>query len=271
MNTSTNNEKIDKSINIWNKTWPPLLVFTIFLAIWQVVVYCFQITIQILPSPYRILIAGWQDLPQLAFATGITVAEGLTGLVLAIFFGVLIAAGLYLSPKLTLAVQPLLVVSQTIPLIAVAPLLLIWFGFGPSAKVLLVLIYAIFPIIISTLQGLRETPQELIDVAKTWQCSKWWILIHISGKHALSQFFAGLRISATYTFGSAALAEFVGAKYGLGIYILSAQSSFRTDLVFVGAFSLALATLVLFGTVILLEKFFLRHTVSKNYEGGYLR
>lgn len=271
MNTDIFPDRTGRTGIILSKTWPPLLVFAIFILFWQTLVWWFQITIQILPSPLRILTAAWADLPQLAFATCITVAEGLAGLILAVILGVIIAAGLYLNPRLALSVQPLLVISQTIPLVAIAPLLLIWFGFGPFAKVLLVLVYALFPIIISTLQGLRETPQELIDVAKTWQCSRRWILFHISGRHALSQFFAGLRIAATYTFGSAALAEFVGAKYGLGIYILSAQSSFRTDLVFVGAFSLALSTLILFGTVILGEKICLRHTLNANPEEGYLK
>lgn len=233
---------------------PPTLVIATGFLLWELCVRAFNLRIQVLPSPLVVLHSGWADRAVLGWATLTTVAEGLAGTVCAIFAALLVAYALHLSPALSRAFSPLLVVSQTIPLVAVAPLLVIWFGFGPGAKVLLVAVYGFFPIAIAFLQGLRDVPPELVDVARTWGRSRTWILWRIESAHASPQFFAGLRITSAYTFATAAMAEFVGAKYGLGVYLLSAQASYRTDLVFAGAFVLCVSTLLFFGFVLLLQR-----------------
>lgn len=248
---------------------PPLLVICLLVTVWQIVVTNFNIRVQVLPSPIRIIQAGWQDFDNLYKASLITAQEGLLGAIIAAILGLFFSLAIFYYTPLARAFEPLLVVSQTIPLIAIAPLLVIWIGFGATPKVLLVVIYAIFPIIIATLEGLRSTPQELVDVALTWGKSKRWVLAHVQMRYALPNFFAGLRISTAYVFSTAALGEFVGAENGLGIYLLSAGASFRTDLVFVGATALAVMTLVFFGLVALISYLltpYLHHNKQVNNE-----
>ncbi|MDO5746041.1 MAG: ABC transporter permease [Actinomycetaceae bacterium] len=238
---------------------PPVLSAIFLLIVWETSVKLLQISEHVLPAPSAIWHAALEDRQQLGIATFITIKEGGSGLLLAVVVGIVVAAILYAAPSFNQAVHPLLIITQTIPLIAVAPLMIIWFGFGIGAKILVVALYGFFPITIATMQGLRETPIDLVNVARTWGCSPLWIGLHIRGRYLLPYFFSGLRIAATYTFGTAAVAEFVGARNGLGIYILSAQSSFRTDLVFVGAFTLAIITLILFGAVVGLQQYVNRY------------
>ena len=139
--------------------------------------------------------------------------------------------------------MPLLVISQTIPVVAIAPLLIIWFGFGMTSKILLVALFGVFPIIVAFTKGLAAPSRDQIDVARSLGASPAWIFSHLRMPAALGDFITGLRIAVTYGPATAATAEFVGAENGLGIYLLTAQGSFRTELVFFGAGILTLMTL----------------------------
>ena len=216
------------------------------LVAWELVVRLAHVRLQILPAPSVIVRSGMADLPDLLAATKVTAAEVALGLGVAIAVGVLGAYLLWLLPRFGRAASPLLVMSQTVPMIAIAPLMVIWFGFDATAKVLLVALFGFFPIIIALSRGLSAPNQEQVDVAATLGASKWWILLHLRTPAAARQLMSGLRIAVTYAPATAATAEFVGARQGLGIYLLSAQASFHTDLVFVGAFALTVMTLLLY-------------------------
>ncbi|QWW20726.1 ATP-binding cassette domain-containing protein [Schaalia sp. 19OD2882] len=183
-----------------------------------------------------------------------TVVEGVSGLLLGIAVGALLALALHLCPSLGAGVHPLLVVSQAVPLIAVAPLMVIWFGFGVSSKILVVAVFSAFPVVLPFLRGLDLVPRSHVEVVRALGAGRAWVLAQVRLPWACERFFSGVRISATYALATAATAEFMGARDGLGIYILSAQSSFRTDLVFVGAAALTLLTVVLVGVVVLVEE-----------------
>lgn len=235
---------------------PPVGLVVGLLVVWEAVVRMCELRVQTLPAPSRIVRAGLADWPNVLAAARVTAAETLLGMVLAIVVGVSGAYLLWLLPSLSRAATPLLVVSQTVPMIAMAPLLIIWFGFDPVAKVLLVGLFGFFPIIVALGRGLALPTGDQLDVATTLGASRWWILLHVRTPAAARQFMSGLRIAVTYAPATAATAEFVGARQGLGIYLLSAQSSFRTDLVFVGAFVLTMMTLVAYLVVALADWFF---------------
>lgn len=220
---------------------------------WQIVVMVTGVRPRILPSPARIATAAMADLPKLGRAAGITATESIAGLVLGTLVGVLVAYCLFAWSAVERAVYPLLVLSQAVPLIAIAPLVIIWFGFEMGSKVLVVTLYAVFPIAVALLRGLKEVPGSQISAMRTLGAGDAWILLRVRTPHAATHFFSGLRIAATYAPATAATAEFLGARAGLGVYLLSAQASFRTDLVFAAAAVLTLLTLVLFGLVAAVE------------------
>lgn len=232
---------------------PPALLVAGLLVVWELFAQLLRLRVQLLPAPSRIVRAGLADLPNLLAAAKVTASETLLGMTLAIVMGVSGAYLLWLLTGLARAATPLLVISQTVPMIAMAPLLIVWFGFDPVAKVLLVGLFGFFPIIVALGRGLSMPSGDQLDVATTLGASRWWILLHVRTPAAARQFMSGLRIAVTYAPATAATAEFVGARQGLGIYLLSAQSSFRTDLVFVGAFALTMMTLLLYLLVALAE------------------
>ena len=223
------------------------------LALWEAICRLGQVNPKLLPAPSVIFRAGIEDWPAASLATQVTLIEVLAGTSLAIICGVVISFLLWSAKTFGKAVMPLLVISQTIPMVAIAPLLIIWFGFGATSKILLVALFGIFPIIVAFSKGLTAPSRDQIDVARSLGASPAWIFSHLRMPAALGDFMTGLRIAVTYGPATAATAEFVGAENGLGIYLLTAQGSFRTELVFFGAGILTLMTLAAYLLVELAE------------------
>ena len=224
------------------------------LALWEAICRLGQVNPKLLPAPSVIFRAGIEDWPAASLATQVTLLEVLAGTSLAIICGVVISFLLWSAKTFGKAVMPLLVISQTIPIVAIAPLLIIWFGFGATSKILLVALFGIFPIIVAFSKGLTAPSRDQIDVARSLGASPTWIFIHLRMPAAMGDFMTGLRIAVTYGPATAATAEFVGAENGLGIYLLTAQGSFRTELVFFGAGILTLMTLAAYLLVELAER-----------------
>lgn len=224
------------------------------LALWEAICRLGQVNPKLLPAPSVIFRAGIEDWPAASLATQVTLIEVLAGTSLAITCGVVISFLLWSAKTFGKAVMPLLVISQTIPIVAIAPLLIIWFGFGATSKILLVALFGIFPIIVAFSKGLTAPSRDQIDVARSLGASPAWIFSHLRMPASLGDFMTGLRIAVTYGPATAATAEFVGAENGLGIYLLTAQGSFRTELVFFGAGILTLMTLAAYLLVELAER-----------------
>lgn len=238
---------------------PPLGLIALTLLLWELIVKLVEVPLRILPAPSRIVSAAIADLPNLLHATAVTAGETIAGFLLAVGSAVAISVLLWLFPLLYRAANPLLIISQTIPIIAIAPLMVIWFGFDASSKVLLVALFAFFPITVSLQRGLQSVTQEQVDVATSLGASRFWILTRLRSRAALPSFITGIRIAVTYAPATAATAEFVGARRGVGIYLLSAQASYRTDLVFAGAIMLTLLTLTLWLIVSGIDRLVMRH------------
>ena len=151
--------------------------------------------------------------------------------------------------------MPLLVASQTVPLVALAPLMILWFGFGLLPKVLLVILVTFFPILVSLLSGYGQVPQAYLDLLTSMRAGRLAIFRRRRRcPAARASFFAGLRISATYAIVATIFAEYAGARQGLGIYILTAKNSFRADLVLAAVIVSAGLTLLLLGALRLIER-----------------
>jgi NitT/TauT family transport system permease protein len=236
--------------------WVVLLSLLAGLVLWQGLVAWWHLPAFMLPGPSQVwarLLTALGD-GSLLRHTWITLVEVLLGLIL----GVTLATGLgYLIAKSPLAerfLAPYLVASQAIPIVAIAPLLVRWFGPGMSSKVLICGLIVFFPVLVNTVVGLRAVPENLRDLMRSLQASRLLMLRYLEVPAALPVFLGGLRIGATLSVIGAVVGEFVGADRGLGFLINVGKGQYDTALVFVATFTLVAMALALYGAVVLLEK-----------------
>ena len=233
---------------------PAALLIISLLIIWQIYARSGLIAISTLPAPVDIWKTLINNRSVIWGHTLQTMAETVIGLLIAICLGAACGVIIFLSSKLRKALYPLLVVSQTVPLIALAPLLLIWFGFDLLPKVIIVVLYCFYPICIAVETGLESTDNQLIDLMKSLKASRWQTLRYVQLPSALPTFFSGLKISTTYAITGAIVGEYVGAYKGLGIYMETAAHSDAIDVVFAAIFVIVSLSLLMLCAVILIEK-----------------
>src|SRR5437588_12969967 len=224
------------------------------LAIWELYVRTGQISASVLPTPTAIVQALIDNWDVISVHTLQTLLETVLGIAAATLLGLLLAVMLDISQWVRRAVYPLLVTSQTIPIIALAPLLLIWLGYDIRPKLIVVTLYCFFPIAVACADGLAGAEPELIKLLRSMRASRWQILWLVRLPGALPAFFSGLRIAATYSVTGAIVGEFVGAEKGLGIYVQREANSFATVEVFAAILVTAALSLLLFGLVSLIER-----------------
>ncbi|MBO6071504.1 MAG: ABC transporter permease [Aeriscardovia sp.] len=215
------------------RIWIGIGTFAILIAIWQICVCAGKISPRVLSSPWQIcvcLVEYWPSV--LSSATLITGLEGFLGFLASIPLGLALGIGLYSSKTVQSSLYPLIVVAQMLPLITIAPLFIIWFGFSPAGKGVMVAVFSVFPIAVQTFRGLNKVPEEYVDVAKSCGAGRFWILLHVKLRLAAPQIFGGMKIATAYVFATAATAEYLGARNGLGIVLQSAFESFQTPLIF---------------------------------------
>lgn len=220
----------------WARTlvhWlPVILIPAAVIGGWELYCRASGIDPTVLPAPSRIAEKTWEARDVAATHAWQTIKETLIGFGASIVVAVTVALLMDQIAVVRRGLYPLLVGSQTIPIIAIAPLMIIWFGFGLLPKVLVVILVTFFPIVVALLDGLASTEREAMNLLKTMGASRWQMLRHLRIPTSLPFFFTGMRISATYAVVAAIFAEYVGAYEGLGIWMQVSNSSFRTDLVF---------------------------------------
>jgi ABC-type nitrate/sulfonate/bicarbonate transport system permease component len=232
---------------------PPSLLIVMLLAVWEAAVRYSGISPRTVPAPSAIVSATVETWPGLMEASAVTAYEGILGFTAAVILGVGIGMAMYVWKGVRASVYPLLAGAQTIPLITIAPLFIIWFGFEPAGKVVITAVFAIFPIAVQTFRGLSAVPRFFSDVALTCGATRSWTLWHVTLRVAAPQIFTGLRVSAAYVFATAATAEYLGARNGLGIWLQAAFNSFRTPLIFSATLVIVVLTGLLLGLISLVE------------------
>jgi len=243
----------------WTQQYlPPVGLIVALLFLWQGVGMVWSVPMWLLPSPLQIAQAGVAARLIMAPHVSQTLLETGAGLALALMVGLLFAVIVDVSAPLRRAFYPLLVVSQTIPIVALAPLLVIWFGYGILPKVLVVGLVCFFPIVIGTADGLRSADPDLIALMRTMGATRSQIFLKVRVPGALPSFFSSLKIAVTYSVVGAIIGEWVGASRGLGVFMLRASNSFRTDWVFAAIAVTALLSVILFVIVTGLERLMLR-------------
>lgn len=233
---------------------PPAVLIALFLAVWQCATWLWRIEAYLLPSPWRIVQAGVQARGLLSDHIQQTLRETLLGFAVALVSGLLLALAIDLSSFLRRALYPLLVVTQTVPIMAIAPLLVIWLGYTIWPKIIVVALVCFFPIVVTTADGLRSADPELLALLQAMGASRKQVFLKIRVPGALPSFFSGVKIAITYSVIGAIIGEWVGASKGLGVFMLRASNSFRTDWVFVAIAISSLLSILLFLAVAVLER-----------------
>jgi NitT/TauT family transport system permease protein len=231
----------------------PGMFFLALLVVWQVACSVFRIPPFLLPSPLSVLQKIAQIPDRLLLHLLVTLHEVLLGFAIATVGGVALAIATTNSRFLTRTLYPLLVVSQTVPTIAIAPVLVIWFGPGDVARLIVVFLIAFFPIFVNTAAGLVRVDEELLDLVRGLKASRWKILIKLRLPNALPHLFTGMRISIALSVIGAVVSEFVAATQGLGYLVFTGATNIDTNLVFAAVVLLAVMGIVLFQLVRLVQ------------------
>jgi len=237
------------------RLWLILISLLLGLLAWQALVALRHYPSFILPAPLAVgkrFIQAIED-GSLPAHTAVTLLEVLSGLVLGV--GVATVLGYLLARSLPLErfLSPYIVASQAIPIVAIAPLLVIWFGPGMFSKVLICALIVFFPVLINTVVGVRSVPSDLRDLLRSLRATRWQTLRLLEAPAALPVFLGGLRVGATLAVIGAVVGEFVGAKSGLGFLVNVGRGLYDTALVFVAVFTLVALALALYGLVAWLE------------------
>ncbi|MFD5600015.1 ABC transporter permease [Leucobacter sp. NPDC058333] len=252
----------------------PAVAFLLLLAAWQAVSSSGLVPSDMLPPPSRIVSAGFAERDALVRNTIPTLLATIAGFAFSVTLAAVTAALLDFSRVLRSALLPLLIVSQTLPLIALAPLVVLWFGFGLLPKILLVAFVTYFPMVVGLLRGFAAADPEAEHLLTSMGASRAVVFRLVRLPAATPSFFSALRISITYAVVGAIFAEYAGAVAGLGVYMQSAKNVFRTDLVLAAVFVSTALTLCLFGLVVLIERFaapWLRIEQGRAGDGGFAR
>lgn len=227
----------------------PVLFFIGLLAVWEIALRIFQVPSYILPMPSQILSRMADSPARMARHLLATLREVIFGFGFALIGGVFLAVLVAHSRFLARTLYPLLVISQTIPTVAIAPVLVIWFGPGDVARFIVVFLVAFFPIFVNTTAGLLRVNEDLVDLVRGLNASRWKVFTKIRLPNALPYLFTGMRVSIALAVIGAVVAEFVAANEGLGYVVFSAATNMDTQLVFAAVVLLATMGIILFQLV----------------------
>lgn len=240
------------------KSWRPAVAMVIFIAIWEFSTRVFQIETWVLPAPSVIILEMREALPAFFPHMVSTMKLVMIGFSLGTTIGLGVATLLHHSNRLRKTIYPFLILSQNIPIIVLAPLLLIWFGLGDTPKIIIIAMTSFFPIAVATLSGLGQTDRELLHYMKMMGASKRQLFMKLEFPHALPSIFSGIKISATYSILTGVVAEWLGAQKGIGVFMTLASSSYRTPRVFVAIIFTMMLSLSFFALVLLMERLIIK-------------
>lgn len=244
---------IKKLQNIINKSIP-IITILLILGVWQVLSTFELVPKYLLPSPIQVVIAFVKDFPLLMEHSKVTLIEAFLGLGGGITLGFVIAVLMDHFQVIYKACYPIVIISQTVPTVAIAPLLVLWLGYGVTPKVVLIVIATFFPITIGLLEGFRSVDKDTVNLLRAMGASRVQIFAHVKLKSSMGQFFSSLRISVSYAVVGAVISEWLGGFEGLGVYMTRVRKSYSFDKMFAVIFLISILSLLLMYLVDRLKK-----------------
>lgn len=239
--------------SITNKT-APIISLVVIGAIWLLVSEGGLIPSYMLPSPVEVVKAFFTDLPLLMSHLSVTLQEAVYGLLIGTGLGFLIAVLMDRFSFLRKALYPILVITQTVPTIAIAPLLVLWMGFSMAPKITLVVLTTFFPIAVSLLDGFQSADRDEINLLRSMGANRLQIFRHVKLPAATEQFFSGLKVSASYSVVGAVISEWLGGFEGLGVYMTRVKKAYAFDKMFAVIILISLVSLLLMALVTVMKK-----------------
>lgn len=224
---------------------PAVAAVALLIALWQLLCMTGWVPAYMLPSPPDVVRALIRDRALLWSHAAITLQEAAIGLAVGVAIGVGFAAVMDSFELLYRAFYPILVMTQTIPAVAIAPLLVLWFGFEMTPKIILVVLVTFFPVTVGVLEGFRSADRDAIALFKSMGAGRWQIFRYLKAPSALPQFFSGLRIAAAYSVVGAVISEWLGGFGGLGVYMTRVKKAFDFDKMFAVIFLISALSLIL--------------------------
>lgn len=243
----------EKLQNIISKILPIMAILGLLL-LWQLISVLGLVEAFLLPSPVQVFDALVSEFPILLEHTKITLIEAMLGLAIGVGLGFVVAVCMDWFTWVRLAFYPLMVLSQTVPTVAIAPLLVLWFGYEMTPKIILIVLTTFFPIAVGLLSGFQSADPDAIRLLQSMGAGKVQIFFYIKLPGALKQFFSGLRISVSYAIVGAVISEWIGGFGGLGVYMTRVKQAFAFDKMFAVIFLISFLSLVWIGGVDFLQK-----------------
>jgi NitT/TauT family transport system permease protein len=231
----------------------PILTFGVLIGLWQICTMYFAVPIWLLPSPSEIVLAFVEWRGELLQHTAVTLYETLVGFALSIALAIPLAVAVAYSPFLRKSVYPILLALQSVPKVAVAPLLALWIGFGALPKILVVFLVCFFPIVVATATGLTSVQPAVMDLIRSLSASQFQTFVKIRFPTAMPHIFVGLKIAITFAVIGAVIGEFVGSESGLGYLILVSSSQARTPVAFAALVVLTMMSILLYYAIEFIE------------------
>jgi NitT/TauT family transport system permease protein len=241
----------------------PLMVFAVLFLIWEFAVHLTGVKEYLLPPPSKVWTEFLKRWPTVMDGAIVTTQEIIAGYLLAIVVSIPLALAVAYSRFVETAIYPVVVFLQIIPKIAIAPLFIIWFGFGFTPKLLLVFLLSFFPIVVSSIAGFKAVDPEIMDFARTTGASGWKMFFKIRLPQALPDIFTGLKVGAALSATAAVVAEFVASDRGLGYLLLQYNGNLETPMVFAIVVLLSLIGLAIYYTVEIIERITIPWHVSQ--------
>ena len=248
--------------------WRTALGFAIVLLAWELLVRAFGVKLYILPPPTTVLVTLWTKRATIGAAAWYTGQPMLIGYAFAVLVGVALALSFALSRLIESIVYPQIVFLQIIPKIAIAPLFMIWFGYGLTSKVLIVFLLSFFPVVVSAVQAFRSMDPDIRDLARVTGASPARMFFRVQVPHALPTMFTGFKVAAALAATAAVVAEFVSSDRGLGYLLVDYTNRFDTPGVFAAILVLSAMGLVLYAVVEAIERISIPWHVSQRIDAG---
>ena len=221
---------------------------------WEVVSISGIVPSYMLPSPVAVLTALFGDLPTILFHAKFTLLESFYGLLIGIALAFVFATMMDRFRVMDQAFYPIMIITQTIPTIAIAPILVLWMGFGMAPKILTVVLMCFFPVAVSFADGLQRVDEEYVHLVRSYGADRWKAYCLVKIPAALPELFSGLKVAATYSISGAVVGEWLGSQKGLGYYLLRVKNSYMLDKVFACVVVIILLSLAMNGLIRVIAK-----------------
>ena len=241
------------------KNWlPAILLFFFFLLVWEFSVIIFDVPNWLLPAPSVILFDFHNHTSLIIEHSQKTILEIISGLFISLILAFSLSVAISWSSILNKAIFPFVITSQIIPIFTLAPLIIVWFGTGIASKIIVIVLFTFFPVVITTFNGLKSSDKVLVDMFKTLGANKFQIYSKLYIPNALPQIFSGIKVASVLSVIGAVIGEWIGSSGGLGWLIKLSGPQFKTERIFAAIVTLSVIALLLYLVTILLEKFFLK-------------